>query len=181
MFFQCPMKINVEGCNIFRVFSVKNIRRNSSMLCLECHLLNNKPFAQYPYLGTVSAKIGVSPPPECPYIGLPTIYQLILKKQNHGLSQMYSSGYFILSNDSNWKLICIISIFEVILVKILVFDPLGRTYIYRVVVSNAQNRKVLWIIPIFAVIFGQNVKFWPPGVSPYRVTPHCYGIYLEEI
>ena len=94
---------------------------------------------------------------------------------------MYSSGYFILSNDSNWKLICIISIFEVILVKISVFDPLGRTYIYRVVVSNAQNRKVLWIIPIFAVIFGQNVKFWPPGVSPYRVTPHCYGIYLEEI
>ena len=174
------MKINVEGCNIFRVFSVKNIRINSSMLCLECHLLNNKSFAQYQYFRTVSAKIGVSPPRVPVY----RVTNYLPINSEETISWFVLDVFFWLFHTIKWfKLeinlhnIHIWSYFG----QISVFDPLGRTYIYRVVLSNAQNRKVLWIIPIFAVIFGQNVKFWPPGVSPYRVTPHCYGIYLEEI
>jgi hypothetical protein len=47
--------------------------------------------------------------------------------------------------------------------------------------SNAQNCEVICIIPIFGVIFGQNLGIWPPGVTIYRVTPHCFAINFEEI
>ena len=42
---------------------------------------------------------------------------------------MYFCDYFLLSNGPNLNVICIIPIFEVILVKILVFEPPGRIYI----------------------------------------------------
>ena len=29
--------------------------------------------------------------------------------------------------------------------------------------------------------FGQTMGIRPPGVSLYRVTPHCFVIYIEEI
>ena len=173
------MKINVEGCNIFRVFSVKNIRINSSMLCLECHLLNNKSFAQYPYLGTVSAKIGVSPPRVSVY--RVTNYLPINSEETK--SWFVLDVFFWLFHTIKWFKLEInlhnIHIWSYFGQNFGIWPPGAHIYIYRVVLSNAQNRKVLWIIPIFAVIFGQNVGFWPPGVSTYRVTPHSYGIYLE--
>jgi hypothetical protein len=53
-----------------------------------------------------------------------------------------------------------------------------------IALSDGQNRDVIWMISIFgviAVLFGQNVGILPPLVSTYRVSPHWYGIYLEEI
>jgi hypothetical protein len=47
--------------------------------------------------------------------------------------------------------------------------------------SNGPNWEVIWIIPIFGVIFGQNLGIWPPAVTIYRVTPHCFAINFEEI
>jgi hypothetical protein len=118
---------------------------------------------------------------------------------------MYFCGYFALSNGPNWVVICIIPIFGVILVKIWVFDPLGWPYIglphtvlqlilkkYHhllswmyfcgyFVLSNGPNWSIIYIIPIFGVISGQNLGIWPPGVTIYRVTPHCFAIIFEEI
>ena len=45
-----------------------------------------------------------------------------------------------------------------------------------ITLSNVPNKEGIWIIPIIMVIFGQNVGFWPPGISMYRNTPHCYAI-----
>ena len=109
-------------------------------------------------------------PPAVPiYRVTPTALPLILNKYHHGLSWMWL--LHVLSNDSNWEFICIISIFEVILVKIWVFDPPGCLYMgvpptvsplimkkYQhalswmymcdyFVLSNGPNREVLWIIP----------------------------------
>ena len=44
---------------------------------------------------------------------------------------------------------------------------------------------ILWItfhiISIFGVIFGQNLGFWHPGVTIYKVPLNCYAIDVEEI
>jgi len=89
-----------------------------------------KLFEYYLYLGSFLVKIWAFDPLGCQYRGLPhTVLQLILKKHHHASFWMYLSGYFTWSNWSNCEVICIILIFEVILVKICLFDPPGCPYI----------------------------------------------------
>ena len=91
------------------------------------------------------------------------------------------------------------------LVKMWVFDPLGfpciwvthhcfainleeisscyvlNVYLWLLWTIKWSKREVIWITSIFEVTFGQNVGIWAPGVSMYRVTPHCYAINFEGI
>ena len=104
-----------------------------------------------------------------------------------------------------WRVIWIIPILVVIFGQNVRFDPLGSPCIglsscvlqiikkkYHLALSwnsfcgyfawlNGQNRNFNCIISMFAVIFDQNVGIWHTWVSMYSVTPHWYGIYLEEI
>ena len=118
---------------------------------------------------------------------------------------MYFRGYFALLNGSNFEVICIIPIFGVIFgQKLGYLAPCGAhiwsyphcyaihfeeipsylswMHIYGYfALSNGQNREVIRIISILGGHFGKNVGIWPPGVSIYMVTPHCFAINLEEI
>jgi hypothetical protein len=49
------------------------------------------------------------------------------------------------------------------------------------VLSNGPNWEDFSGISIFGVVFGQNLGFWPPGVSTYKVPPTCYAIDIEDI
>jgi hypothetical protein len=118
-------------------------------------------------------------------------------------SWMYFCGYFALSNVPNWEVICIIPIFGIIFGQHLGIWPPGVT-IYMVTptvwqlilkkyhhalswmyfcgyfaLSNGPNWDVIWIIPIFGVGFGQTVGSWPPGVTIYRFTTHCFAVNFE--
>ena len=46
------------------------------------------------------------------------------------------------------------------------YDPRLMVQIGKFFLDNTNN-------------FGQNVGFWPPGVSIYGITPHCYAINFE--
>ncbi len=144
-------------------------------------------------------------PPGVPiYRVTPNVFQLILKKYHHVLACMYF-GYFLLSNRPGLGVICAIPIFGVIFGQNLGIWPPGvpicritlhcftinfeETLIlcYECIksgyftLSNWSNCEVICITSIFGVIFGQNLAIWHPGVTIYRVNPHCCAINLEEM
>ncbi len=145
-------------------------------------------------------------PPGSPCIGLPpTVMPFILKKYHHALSRMYICGYFVLSNDPNREVIWIIPIFRVIFGQNVGFRPPGVSMYMVALPSFAINLEetpscivLIVLLVLLCMIkwskqgrYLDNFNIWghfssktahlTPGVSMYRVTPHCYAIQFEEI
>jgi hypothetical protein len=118
---------------------------------------------------------------------------------------MYFCGYFALSNDPNWEVICIIPIFGIIFGQTLGIWPSGVT-IYRVnpycvainfeEISSCFVRNVfLWLLCIIKLFklgsYLHNPHIWHSfwskfgyltlGVTIYRVTSYYFAINFEKI
>jgi hypothetical protein len=149
--------------------------------------------------------MGIWPSGVTIYRVTPTVWQFILKKYHPPLSWMYFWGYFALSNSPNWQVICIIPIFGVIFGPNLGIWPPGVT-IYNVtpycLAINFEEIPSYFVLNVFLWLFciirwsklcsylhntniwghfGQNWGIWLPGVTIYRLNPHCFAINFEEI
>ena len=137
-------------------------------------------------------------------IGLPpTVFQLILNKYLHALFRMYFCGYFLLSNGPNLVVICVITVFGVILGQNWGIWPPGVP-LYRIAlhcfVINFEETPSCFVLNVFKWLFymiklirlwsylhntniwgdfGQNLTIWPPGMPIYRANPHCCAINFK--
>ena len=118
---------------------------------------------------------------------------------------MYFCGYVALSSVPNWEVICIIPIFGIhFWSKFGYLTPWGDHISgYPLLFGNSFRRNIIMLCPkciSVVTLHYQMVQigkylhnthicgnvwstFWyfTPGVSIYRVTPHCFAINFEEI
>ena len=137
------------------------------------------------------------------YRATPTVFQLILNKYLHALFWMYFCGSFLLSNGPNLGVICVITVFGVILGQNWGIWPPGVP-LYRIAlhcfVINFEETPSCFVLNVFKWLFymiklirlwsylhntniwgdfGQNLTIWPPGMPIYRANPHCCAINFK--